>query len=146
LDSIAAGSFDWWSRRVNNMFQNRYWKRDLFEMRKINPKSGIRTEMRLIRLNKVWLPCGDAYNWYSRLKYCIGSRFDLGFVRRSQHWCNQGRRHSRDWLSELNLGLPCPTRLASIHRDNLLITSSGHAALQLVFPKYKNKCALSIVL
>jgi hypothetical protein len=114
LDSVATGSFDWWSRRVNDMFQNRYRKRDSFEMRKINPKSGIRTEMQLIRLNKVWLPRGDTYNWYSGLECCIGSRFDLGFARRSRHWCSQGHRHSWDWLSELNLGLPCPMRLASV--------------------------------
>jgi hypothetical protein len=63
----------------------------------------------------VWLPCGDAYNWYSGLECCIDSGFDSGFMRRSRHWCNQGHRHLRDWLSELNLGLPCPTRLASVH-------------------------------
>jgi hypothetical protein len=61
-DSVAAGSFDWWSRRVNDMFQNRYGKWDSFEMRKVDPKSGIRAEMRSIRLNRVWLPRGDAYN------------------------------------------------------------------------------------
>jgi hypothetical protein len=44
-DSIAAGSFDWWSGRVNDMFQNRYWKWDSFEMRKIDPKSGICVEI-----------------------------------------------------------------------------------------------------
>jgi hypothetical protein len=87
-DSVTAGSFDWWSGCVNDMFQNRYWKQDSFKMRKIDPKSGIRAEMRLIRLNKVWLPHGDAYNWYSGLECCIGSRFDFGFTRRSQHWCN----------------------------------------------------------
>jgi hypothetical protein len=62
----------------------------------------------------VWLPCGNTSNWYSGLEYCIGSGVDLGFVCRSCHWCNQGYWHSWDWLSELNLGLPCPTRLASI--------------------------------
>jgi hypothetical protein len=45
LDSVAAGSFDWWSKCGNDMFQNRYWKWDSFEMRKIGPKSGIRAEM-----------------------------------------------------------------------------------------------------
>jgi hypothetical protein len=79
-DSIAVGSFDWWSGCGNDMFQNRYQIQDSFEMRKINPRSGIRAEMQSIRLNKVWLPHGDAYNWYSRLKYCIGSRFDSGFT------------------------------------------------------------------
>jgi hypothetical protein len=44
-DSVAASSFDWWSGHVNDMFQNRYRKRDSFEMRKIDPKSGIRAEM-----------------------------------------------------------------------------------------------------
>jgi hypothetical protein len=115
-DSVAASSFDWWSGCGNDMFQNRYWKRDLFKMRKIDPRSGICAEMRLIRLNKVWLPCGDAYNWYSGLKCCIGRGFDSGFVRRSRHWRNQGHRLSWDWLSELNLGLLCLTRLASVQR------------------------------
>jgi hypothetical protein len=114
LDSVAASSFDWWSGHVNDMFQNRYRKWNSFEMRKIDPKSGICTEMQSIRLNKVWLPRGDAYNWYSGLECCIGSGFDLGFVCRSWYWCNQGHWHSWDWLSELNLGLPCPTRLASV--------------------------------
>jgi hypothetical protein len=63
----------------------------------------------------VWLPCGDAYNWYSGLECYIDSGFDSGFARGSWHWCNQGHRHLQDWLSELNLGLPCPTRLASVH-------------------------------
>jgi hypothetical protein len=40
-DSIAASSFDWWSGHVNDIFQNRYQKRDSFEMRKIDPKSRI---------------------------------------------------------------------------------------------------------
>jgi hypothetical protein len=80
LDSIAVGSFDWWSGCGNDMFQNRYWMWDSFEMRKIDLRSGICAEMRLIRLNKVWLPRGDAYNWYSRLECCMGSRFDSGFV------------------------------------------------------------------
>jgi hypothetical protein len=98
------------------MFQNRYRTQDSFEMRKIEPRSRIYVKMQSIRLNKVWLPHGDAYNWYSRLKYCIGSRFDLGFACRSWHWYNQSHQLSQDWLSELNLGLPCPTRLASVHR------------------------------
>jgi hypothetical protein len=68
----------------------------------------------------VWLPRGDAYNWYSGLECCISSGFDLGFVHRSQHWYNQGHRYSWDWLSELNLGLPCPTRLASVHLPGTL--------------------------
>jgi hypothetical protein len=116
-DSVTASSFDWWSGHGNDMFQNRYRKRDLFEMRKIDPRSGICAEIRSIRLNKVWLPHGDAYNWNSGLEYCIGSGFDLGFAHRSRHWRNQGSWLSRDWLSELNLGLPCPTRLASVHRS-----------------------------
>jgi hypothetical protein len=111
-DSIAAGSFDWWSGHGNDMFQNRYQKQDLFKMRKIDPRSGIHTEMRSIRLNKVWLPHGDAYNWNSGLK-CSG--FDLGFACRSRHWHNQGPQLLQDWLSELNLGLPYLMRLASIH-------------------------------
>jgi hypothetical protein len=123
LDSVAAGSFDWWSGHVNDIFQNRYQKWDSFEMRKIDSKSGIHAEMQLIRLNKVWLPCGDAYNWYSELECCIDSGFDSGFVCRSRHWCNQGHRHLRDWLSELNLGLPCPTRLASVQ---WLYTNNSH--------------------
>jgi hypothetical protein len=45
LDSVAAGSFDWWSGYMTNIFQNRYWKRDSFEMRKIDPKSRILAEM-----------------------------------------------------------------------------------------------------
>jgi hypothetical protein len=45
LDSVTASSFDWWSGHVNDMFQNRYQKWDLFEMRKIDPKSGIHAEM-----------------------------------------------------------------------------------------------------
>jgi hypothetical protein len=60
-DSVAAGSFDWWSGCVNDMFQKRYRKWDSFKMRKIDPKSGIHAEMRSIRLNKVWLPRGDTY-------------------------------------------------------------------------------------
>jgi hypothetical protein len=44
-DSITAGSFDWWSRCGNNMFQNRYQKWDSFKMRKIDPRSGIHAEM-----------------------------------------------------------------------------------------------------
>jgi hypothetical protein len=44
-DSVTTGSFDWWSRHVINMFQNRYRKWDSFEMRKIDPKSGICAEM-----------------------------------------------------------------------------------------------------
>jgi hypothetical protein len=118
-DSVAVSSFHWWSGCGNDMFQNRYRKQDSFEMRKIDPRSRICAEMRSIRLNKVWLPRGDAYNWYSGLKCCIGSGFDLGFARRSRHWCNQSHRLSQDWLSELNLGLPCPTRLASVYRDVL---------------------------
>jgi hypothetical protein len=114
-DSIAAGSFDWWSGCGNDIFQNRYRTWDSFEMRKINPRSRIRAEMRSIMLNKMWLPCGDAYNWYSGLECCIGSGFDLGFTCRSQHWHNQSRQLLQDWLSELNLGLPYPMRLASIH-------------------------------
>jgi hypothetical protein len=99
------------------MFQNRYQTRDSFEIRKIDPRSRIRAEMRSIRLDKVWLPCGDTYNWYSRLECCIGSGFDLGFTCRSWHWCNQSHQLSWDWLSELNLGLPCPMRLASVQRS-----------------------------
>jgi hypothetical protein len=45
LDSVAASSFNWWSGCGNNMFQNRYQTRDLFEMRKIDPRSGICAEM-----------------------------------------------------------------------------------------------------
>jgi hypothetical protein len=93
---------------------NRDGKQDLSEMRKIDPRSGIYIDMQSIRLNKVWLPHHDASNWYSRLIYYIGSGVDLGFMHRSQHWCNWGHQHSRDWLSELNLGLPCPTRLVSV--------------------------------
>jgi hypothetical protein len=37
-DSVTAGSFDWWSRCVNDIFQNRYQKQDSFKMRKIGPK------------------------------------------------------------------------------------------------------------
>jgi hypothetical protein len=44
-DSVAAGSFDWWSGCGNDMFQNKYWKQDSFEMRKIDPRSRIRARM-----------------------------------------------------------------------------------------------------
>jgi hypothetical protein len=67
LDSIAVGSFDskiQWSRCGNDMFQNRDRKQDSSKMRKIDPRSRICTDMQLIRLNKMWLPCGDASNWY----------------------------------------------------------------------------------
>jgi hypothetical protein len=44
-DSVAVGSFDWWSGCGNDMFQNRYQTQDSFEMRKIDPRSGIYAEM-----------------------------------------------------------------------------------------------------
>jgi hypothetical protein len=67
------------------MFQNRDRKQDSSEMRTIDPRSGIHVDMQLIRLNKMWLPYGDASNWYSGLKYCISSGVDLGFVYRFYH-------------------------------------------------------------